>query len=98
MDSRGLLKRSGPGERVDPRVTAAAGGDRAAAEELLLALLPRARNLIRYLARGDEDVDDIVQDALVALYRGLPSYRGEGTLQSWADRVVARATFAAIRR
>jgi len=28
----------------------------------------------------------------------LPSYRGDGALESWADRVVARVTFAWLRR
>jgi RNA polymerase sigma-70 factor (ECF subfamily) len=77
---------------------AAAGGDRAAAEQLLTRLLPRVRNLVRYLVRGDADVDDIAQDALVAILRGLPTYRGEATLESWSDRVVARVTFSALRR
>jgi RNA polymerase sigma-70 factor (ECF subfamily) len=56
------------------------------------------RNLIRYLVHGDQDVDDIAQEALLAVLRGLSSYRGEGSLESWADRVVARVAFAWLRR
>jgi len=82
---------------IDPLVAAAAQGDRAAAGELARRLVPRVRNLVRYLVRGDQDVEDIAQEALVALLRGLPSYRGEGELYAWADRVVARATFAWLR-
>src|SRR5262245_38204484 len=44
---------------------AAARGDRKAAEALLRALLPRVRNLVRYFVRGDAEVDDISQEALV---------------------------------
>jgi RNA polymerase sigma-70 factor (ECF subfamily) len=83
---------------VDARVAAAARGDRAAAAEVLTALLPRARNLIRYLVRGDAEVDDMAQEALIAVLKGLPSYRGDGTFRSWSDRVVVRATFAALRK
>jgi RNA polymerase sigma-70 factor, ECF subfamily len=83
---------------IDPRVEAAASGDRRAAQALLAELLPRVRNLVRYLVRGDGEVDDITQEALIAIARGFGSYRGEGKLQSWADRVVVRATFAYIRR
>src|SRR6185369_9066491 len=83
---------------VDPRIAAAARGDRAAAESLCRELLPRVRNLVRYLVRGDALVDDIAQEALIAVLRGLPTYRGEGRFQSWADRVVARTTFASLRR
>ena len=79
---------------ADPRVAAAARGDRAAAQALLTELLPRARNLIRYLVRGDADVDDIAQEALISVVRGLPGYRGEGAFQSWVDRIVARTAFA----
>jgi RNA polymerase sigma-70 factor (ECF subfamily) len=79
---------------MDERIRAAKAGDRAAAESLLVQLAPRARNLVRYLVRGDADVDDITQDALVAVLRGLGTFRGEGTFEAWTDRVVARVTFA----
>ena len=72
--------------------------DREALTTVAIQLLPRVRNLIRYLIHGDQDVDDIAQEALLAVLRGLPSYRGDGALESWADRVVARVTFAWLRR
>lgn len=65
---------------------------------LLLELMPRVRGLVRYLVRGDADIEDISQEALLALMHGLHTYRGEGLLRSWADRVVARTTFAWLRR
>lgn len=83
---------------IDPRVTAAAAGDRRAAHDLLTELLPRIRNLIRYLIRRDQDVDDIAQEALIALARGFGTYRGEGKLTSWVDRVVVRVTFNHLKR
>src|SRR5689334_8476203 len=82
----------------DPRIAAAAAGDRAAAEALCRTLLPRVRNLVRYLLRGDSRVDDVAQEALIAVLRGLGTFRGDGRFESWVDRVVARTTFAAIRR
>jgi len=82
----------------DPRIAAAASGDRAAAQQLCRELLPRVRNLVRYLLRGDSRVDDVAQEALIAVLRGLASFRGDGRFESWVDRVVARTTFASIRR
>jgi RNA polymerase sigma-70 factor (ECF subfamily) len=82
----------------DPRIAAAAAGDRAAAQALCRELLPRVRNLVRYLLRGDARVDDVAQEALIAVLRGLGTFRGDGRFESWVDRIVARATFAAIRR
>jgi RNA polymerase sigma-70 factor, ECF subfamily len=83
---------------LDPRIVAAAAGDRAAAQDLCCELLPRVRNLVRYLLRGDARVDDVAQEALIAVLRGLATFRGDGRFESWVDRVVARTTFTAIRR
>jgi RNA polymerase sigma-70 factor (ECF subfamily) len=60
------------------------GEDRESLTAIATRLLPRVRNLIRYLIRGDQDVDDIAQGALLAVLRGLPSFRGQGSLESWA--------------
>ena len=79
-------------------VDAAVRGDRQAAERLLRALLPRVRNLVRYFVRGDAEVDDLAQEGLVIILRGLASYRGEGSVTAWADRIVVRTVFAHLRR
>ena len=72
--------------------------DRESLTAIATQLLPWVRNLIRYLVQGDQDIDDIAQEALLAVLRGLASYRGDGSLASWAVRVVARVTFAWLRR
>jgi RNA polymerase sigma-70 factor, ECF subfamily len=64
----------------------------------LSGLLPRVRNLARYLLRGDQDVDDVAQEALTVIYRRLETYRGQGVFLAWVDRVVARATFSFRKR
>lgn len=83
---------------VTAHIAAAAAGDRAAAQALCRELLPRVRNLVRYLVRGDARVDDVAQEAMIAVLRGLGTFRGEGAFESWVDRVVARSTFATLRR
>lgn len=87
-----------PPEAPDPLVLAAQAGDKKAAAAVLQKLLPRLRNLVRYLVRGDRHVDDIAQEALIAILRGLPTYRGDGSLSSWADRITARTTIGWLRR
>jgi RNA polymerase sigma-70 factor (ECF subfamily) len=77
---------------------AAGRGDRRAAEQLLRSMLPRVRNLVRYFVRSDAEVDDLAQDALLTILRGASSYRGEGSVSAWADRIVARTVFAHLRR
>ncbi len=76
----------------------AQAGDRRAAESLLRELMPRVRNLVRYLVRGDDEVDDMAQQAMVAILKGLPGYRGEGSFRAWADRITVRETLAYVRR
>jgi RNA polymerase sigma-70 factor (ECF subfamily) len=83
---------------IDPRVAKAAAGDRSCAEALLLELVPRIRNLVRYLAWGDADVDDIAQLALIEIGRSFHNYRGEGALHSWADRITTRVALHYLRR
>src|SRR6187397_2835086 len=72
----------------------AARGHAPSIRQLVSYLLPRVRNLVRYLVRGDRDVDDLSQDALLSILQGLPGYRAEGAFRSWADRVVVRRVFA----
>lgn len=76
----------------------AAGGDTAAQEELVVATLPRVRNLVRYLVRGDAEVDDLAQDALITVLRRLHSFRGESVFATWLRSVVTRVTLDALRK
>lgn len=85
-------------EEANLRIACAVSGDRAAAQAVLSELFPRIRNLVRYLVRRDRDVDDIAQDALIAVLRGLKTFRHEGSIEAWSDRIVARVTFAHLRK
>lgn len=88
----------GDDTELDGLVRATLAGERPAAEALLRRVLPRIRNLVRYLVRDDREVDDIAQEVLVLIYRRLETYDGRGELASWVDRVTARAVFAARRK
>jgi RNA polymerase sigma-70 factor (ECF subfamily) len=92
---------SNAGAQTPPLAAYAAdaiAGDEIARAKLVEALLPRARNLVRYLVRGDDESDDIVQDALVTVLERLENYRGEGRLERWADGVVMRVALHRLRR
>jgi RNA polymerase sigma-70 factor, ECF subfamily len=82
----------------DPRVALAASGDRRAAQALLSELLPRVRNLVRYLMWSDADADDVVQVVLVELLKSFGSYRGEGSLTAFTDRITVRVALHHVRR
>jgi RNA polymerase sigma-70 factor (ECF subfamily) len=61
-------------------------------------MLPRVRNLVRYLVPGDSEVDDFAQESMIALMKGLRSYRGDGAFVAWTDRVVSRSVFKQLRK
>jgi RNA polymerase sigma-70 factor (ECF subfamily) len=82
----------------DPRVALAAQGDRQAAQALLTELLPRVRNLVRYLMWSDADADDVVQVVLVELLKSFASYRGEGSLTAFTDRITVRVALHHVRK
>jgi RNA polymerase sigma-70 factor (ECF subfamily) len=93
--ARAVTRRDIDDARLSDLARRAAGGHSASVQQLLVDLLPRVRNLVRYLVRGDTDVDDLSQEALLLILQGIGSYRGEGAFRSWADRVVVRSVLAA---
>lgn len=82
----------------DPRVAQAAQGDRRAAQALLTELLPRVRNLVRYLMWSDADADDVVQVVMVELLRSFASYRAEGSLTAFTDRITVRVALHHVKK
>lgn len=82
----------------DTLIKSAIDGEPEAMHALVVQLIPRVRNLVRYLVRGDTEVDDIAQDSLVTVMRRLGSFRGEGKFESWVDGVVLRVTLFSLRK
>lgn len=90
-------------ELTDETVAAAAGGSREAVERIALALVDRIR-LMAYArlnpAAGKcELVEDITQESMESLLRGLPALQNQtvGGLRSFASTVVTRRVADAIR-
>ncbi len=53
--------------------------------------------LFRVLGSNHE-IEDVVQDAFVQIFRSIGSYRGESTLARWCCAIATRAAYAAIDR
>jgi RNA polymerase sigma-70 factor (ECF subfamily) len=84
---------------VEDRVLAkaAARGDDQALAALAERLLNRVRATASYLTRSESDADDLVQNAMVQILRSVDRYRGEGSLEAWADRITVRASMRWLR-
>ena len=76
---------------------AVAQGDASARARFLERLFDRVRALVGYLAHGHRDLDDFVQLCLVELLRSARTFRGEGSLEAWADRITARTCLRLVK-
>src|SRR5712671_4907219 len=77
--------------RVQQNTFAAAqAGDRAALERLLVELRPDIRRYAIYQCRRSSAIDDVVQEALIILYRRVDTVRSITALSAWLLRIVTR--------
>ncbi|MFD3442530.1 sigma-70 family RNA polymerase sigma factor [Streptomyces sp. NPDC058685] len=79
-------------------VEAARGGDAGAVERLAAGALPLVYNVVGRAAETDLDVDDIVQDTMVAVIRALPDLRDAAKFRSWLVAIAVRQLTDARRR
>jgi RNA polymerase sigma-70 factor (ECF subfamily) len=77
----------------------AGAGDVVATQALLRALTPAVtRVVVGILGAGDADVDDVIQQSLIAVQRALPAFRGECHPAGYASRIGVRTALRARRR
>lgn len=86
---------------ADPLVDVArlaAAGDLAATARLLRAVGPRLTGAVRaVLGPAHPDLDDAVQQSLIALVQALPAFRGECSPASYGARIAVRIAVATRR-
>ncbi len=76
---------------VDKDLFAAAqAGDRAALDTLLAKLRPDIQRYARFQCYASSSIEDVVQEALIILYRRVGDIRSPAALGAWLVRVVAR--------
>jgi RNA polymerase sigma-70 factor, ECF subfamily len=63
----------------------------AAFAELFAAYRARVFTVCRHLVRSQADAEDATQEVFVALWRALPSFRGESALGTFIHRIAVRA-------
>ena len=79
-------------------MAAARSGDRRALDALLRRHHDRLYALCRRLAGNEADAQDALQEALIAVVRGLDRFDGRAAFTTWAYRVATNATLDELRR
>ena len=75
--------------RVDKDLFAAAqAGDPEALERLLSQLQPDIRRYARFQCYASSSIEDVVQEAMVVVYRRVGVIRAPGALGAWLGRLV----------
>lgn len=67
-----------------------ARGDVRARRRLVVQLGPRVERMARHMSANEHEVDGLRQDVLVQVLRSASTYRGEGCVEAWADRIAVR--------
>lgn len=71
--------------------------DREAIESLLRDVQPRLRRYLRSLV-GKDDVDDVLQDVLILIYRKLASLHTPKLFRPWGYRIASREAFRHLKK
>ncbi len=79
-------------------MAAAQAGDRDALETLLRRHHDRLWALCRRLTGNHADAEDALQDALIAIARGIRRYDGRAAFTTWSYRVATNACLDELRR
>jgi len=75
-----------------------AAGDRAAQRRLFHAHRGRVHAILYRILGSNREMEDLVQEAFMEIFRSLGSFRGEAKLGTWIDRVTTRVAYAYFKR
>jgi RNA polymerase sigma-70 factor (ECF subfamily) len=76
----------------------AADGDRSAQRELFHAQKASVHHTLFRILGANRDIEDLIQDAFLEIFRALPSFRGDSSLARWCQTIATRTAYLAIER
>lgn len=71
-------------------IAACIAGDASAQRALFRREYARVNATVFRVLGNARDADDLVQETFIAVFRGLPRFRGESKLSTWIDRIAVR--------
>ena len=90
-------ERSGSGSAVNGVLERAKAGDEDAFRELCEPYRSELRSHCYRIVGSVEDAEDLVQETLLAAWRGLGSFEGRATTRSWLYRIATNRALNALR-
>ncbi len=91
-----IVERPTPEDEAE-LVAACLQGDLAAQRALFRREFARVNATIYRILGPTREVDDLVQETFIAVFRGLAKFRGEARLATWIDRIAVRIAFDHVR-
>ncbi|MEX1009106.1 MAG: sigma-70 family RNA polymerase sigma factor [Acidimicrobiia bacterium] len=85
-------------DELDRLVVAAREGDRPAFDELVRRTYVDTYTLALRLTAHEEDARDVVQEAYLRAWKGLPRFRGDAQFSTWMYRITANAAYTLVKR
>ena len=76
----------------------AASGDRGAQRELFLEQRANVHRALFRILGSNREIEDLLQDAFIEIFRALRSFRGDSTLGRWCQTIAIRVAYLAISR
>jgi RNA polymerase sigma-70 factor (ECF subfamily) len=76
----------------------AASGDRVAQRELFVTQRANVHRAMFRILGSNRELEDLLQDAFIEIYRALPSFRGDSTLARWCQTIAVRIAYLSISR
>ena len=68
-------------------------GEQAATRELFRAHQRRVHATLFRVLGGNREMDDLLQETFIQVFRSLGGFRGEARLSTWIDRIAARVAY-----
>ncbi|UCG52756.1 MAG: RNA polymerase sigma factor [Candidatus Latescibacterota bacterium] len=79
-------------------VAKALRGNEKAFRQLIAQYQPMAYSVVRGILGDREDVEDVLQDVFIKVYRGLSGFRGDSKLSTWIYRIARNEAVTAARK
>lgn len=73
-------------------------GDRTAQKQLFNDHKTRVHATLYRILGSNQDMEDLVQDAFIEVFKSLRSFRGDAKLSTWVNRITTRVAFAYISK